>query len=118
MVPTCPSSRARASLLAPPLPDGYTVGERVYYTGESTALKCGSWIEFGSLGRVLGATTCECHEDECHKGVDVLFSSGGGRVQVCCSVSIVRHVHSGAAGGWRALLTSKKGLWYYGTDTL
>jgi len=39
---------------SPVLPDGYTVGEKVYYTGESLICENGDRIEHGARGEVVG----------------------------------------------------------------
>ena len=69
----------------PPLPGGYKVGEKVFYTGVSQTLAAGYELVHGQQGEVMGPATCESHKG---KGVNVLFLSN--KVAVSCWLISVR----------------------------
>ena len=61
----------------PPLPGGYTVGEQVYFTGESHTFENGDWLEHGKQGEVVGLAKAESHKG---KGVRVRFPGNKGAI--------------------------------------
>ena len=96
--PSCPSSQApnpptmwRVGAQVsreppPPLPGGYTAGERIYYTGTSGTVDGGDRVEHGKQGEVVGPATSESFRG---KGVDVSFP-GNKRVISCWLISVRR----------------------------
>ena len=62
----------------PPLPGGYTVGEKVFYTGMNHAFPNGDKLVHGQQGEVTGPITNETHKG---KGVAVVFPGNKGNVQ-------------------------------------
>ena len=76
----------------PPLLGGYTVGEQVYYTGESHTFACGNQLEHGKQGEVAGPATFESHKG---KGVDVRFPGNKGAIS--CYLHQVRRSRRHAA---------------------
>ena len=60
--------------------NGYTVGDKVYFTGASETFKSGNRLEHGKQGEVVGPATCEKLKG---KGVAVLFA-GNKRMNDCC----------------------------------
>ena len=63
----------------PPLPGGYAVGEKVYYTGANQTFTDGDKLTHGQRGEVTGPATCETHVG---KGLDVMFP--GNKVNISC----------------------------------
>ena len=63
----------------PPLPGGYTVGEKVFFTGSSQTFADGDKLVHGQQGEVMGPATFE--NTKC-QGVKVLFPGNKGNV-VC-----------------------------------
>ena len=61
----------------PPLPGGYVVGDKVYYTGTGQTFKDGDRLEHGKQGEVVGPATCEELKG---KGVAVLFPGNKGAI--------------------------------------
>ena len=55
---------------AAPLPGGYAVGDKVYYTGTGKFFENGDRLKYGKQGEVEGPVTSEELEGE---GVAVLF---------------------------------------------
>ena len=96
--PSCPSSQPTNDLICgawaqqvsrqppPSLPGGYTVGERIYYTGTSGTVDGGDRVEHGKQGEVVGPATSESFRG---KGVDVSFP-GNKRVISCWLISVRR----------------------------
>ena len=76
----------------PPLLGGYTVGEQVYYTGESHIFENGDWLEHGKHGEVVGPATFESHQG---KGVKVRFPGNKGAIS--CYLYQVRRCRRRAA---------------------
>ena len=70
----------------PPLLGGYTVGEQVYYTGESHTFENGDWVEHGKQGEVAGPATS--HRG---KGVIVPLRFPGNKGAVYCYLYQVHH---------------------------
>ena len=54
----------------PPLPGGYVVSDKVYYTGTSETIESGDRVEHGKRGEVVGPATSERLRGKC---VVVLF---------------------------------------------
>jgi len=69
----------------PPLPGGYKVGEKVFYTETSQTLSNGDKVVHGQQGEVVGPATAETHKG---KGVDVRFPRNKGGVG--CYLTTVR----------------------------
>ena len=68
--------RAQVSRAAPPaLPGGYTLGDQVFFTGDSKTLTNGDKLVHGQQGEVVGPATLETHKG---KGVAVLFPGNKG----------------------------------------
>jgi hypothetical protein len=85
--------RAQVSRGAPPpLPDGYTVGEKVFYTGSSQTLSNGDKLVHGQQGEVMGPATLETHKG---KGVNVRFPGNTGNVS--CLLTSVRRLRAASA---------------------
>ena len=61
----------------PPLPGGYVVGDKAYYTGTGQTFKDGDRLEHGKQGEVVGPATGERHRG---KGVKLLFTGNKGWV--------------------------------------
>ena len=61
----------------PPLPGGYVVGDKVYYTGTSVTFASGDRLEHGKQGEVVGPATGESHRG---KGVKLIFLGNKGVV--------------------------------------
>ena len=59
----------------PPLPGGYKVGEKVFFTGVSKTFDDGDKLVHGQQGEVTGHATAESHKG---KGVHVLFPGNEG----------------------------------------
>ena len=78
--------RAQVSRGAPPpLPGGYTVGEKVFFTGSSQTFADGDKVVHGQQGEVTGPATLEGYKG---KGVCVLFPGNKGNVH--CYLTTVR----------------------------
>ena len=71
----------------PPLPGGYKVGEKVFYTGASHTFPSGNKVVHGQQGEVTGPATLESHKG---KGVDVLFPGNKGNIS--CYLTSVRRL--------------------------
>jgi hypothetical protein len=85
--------RAQVSRGAPPpLPDGYTVGEKVFYTGSSQTLSNGDKLVHGQQGEVMGPATGQKSKG---KGVDVRFPGNTGNVS--CLLTSVRRLRAASA---------------------
>jgi hypothetical protein len=85
----------------PPLPGGYTVGEKVFYTGASQALSNGDKVVHGQQGEVVGPATLETHKG---KGVDVRFPGNKGGID--CYLTHVRRLRAASAASPRLHPTS------------
>ena len=77
----------------PPLPGGYTVGEKVFYTGASQTLSDGNKLVHSQQGEVTGPATLETYKG---KGVNVLFPGNKGSV-LCLLTSVRRRPAVSAA---------------------
>ena len=87
----CP--RAQASRAAPPpLPGGYKMGEKVFFTGASQTVSTGDKLVHGQQGEVVGTATLETHKG---KGVDVLFPGNKGWID--CYLTEVRRLRAAPA---------------------
>ena len=69
----------------PPLPGGYKVGEKVFYTAASQTLSNGNTLVHSQQGEVTGPATVEIHKG---KGVNVLFPGNKGNIS--CHFTSVR----------------------------
>ena len=76
----------------PPLPGGYTVGEKVFYTGASQTLSDGNKLVHSQQGEVTGPATLETYKG---KGVNVLFP--GNKGSVLCLLTSVRRLRAASA---------------------
>ena len=61
----------------PPLPGGYKVGEKVFYTGPSQTFLSGNKLVHGQQGEVTGPASTENIKG---KGVDVRFPGNKGSI--------------------------------------
>ena len=73
----------------PPLPGGYTVGEKVFFTGTNQTFPSGDKLVHGQQGEVVGPATLETHKGKC---VAVRFPGNKGRVD--CYLNMVRRLRS------------------------
>ena len=76
----------------PPLPGGYPVGERLFFTGASQTFPSGEKVVHGQQGEVTGPATLETHKG---KGVCVLFPGNKGNVE--CGLPTVRRLRAASA---------------------
>ena len=64
----------------PPLPGGYVVSDKVYYTGTGDTFDDGDRLEHGKQGEVVGPATSE----RCGgRGLAVLFPGNEGALDCC-----------------------------------
>ena len=81
----------------PPLPGGYTVGEKVFYTGASVStLSNGDKLVHGQQGEVTGPATNVSVKG---KGVKVIFP--GNKAWLDCYLTTVRRLHAASAATTR-----------------
>ena len=73
----------------PPLPGGYTVGEKVFFTGTSQTFPSGNKVVHGQQGEVGGPSTLENTKG---KGVRVRFP--GNKQSIGCFLTEVRRLRS------------------------
>ena len=73
----------------PPLPGGYKVGDKVFYTGAGYTFANGDKVVHGQQGEVVGPATSETHKG---KGVAVLFP--GNNTHVNCYLTTVRRLRA------------------------
>ena len=85
----------------PPLPGGYKVGEKVFYTGASQTLSNGNKLVHSQQGEVTGPATLETYKG---KGVNVLFP--GNKGSVLCLLTSVRRRPAVSAATLRLTPTS------------
>ena len=76
----------------PPLPGGYAVGEKVFFTGASQTVSTGDKLVHGQQGEVVGPSTLENTKG---KGVKVLFA--GNKSSVNCRLNTVRRPRAAPA---------------------
>ena len=76
----------------PPLPGGYKVGEKVFYTWANHTLADGDKLVHGQQGEVVGPATLESHKG---KGVCVRFPGNKGNVE--CKLTKVRRLRAAPA---------------------
>ena len=76
----------------PLLPGGYTVGEKVFFTGASQTFPSGNKLVHGQQGEVTGAAKLESHKG---KGVDVLFPGNKGNFSLL--LTSVRRLRAASA---------------------
>ena len=69
-----------------PLPGGYTVGEKVFYTGPSHTFSDEYKLVHGKQGKVMGPAVSESHKGS---GVSVLFPGNKGNIE-CLIVQVRR----------------------------
>ena len=70
-----------------PLPGGYKVEEKVFYTWANETFPSGNKVVHGQQGEVTGPATLESHKG---KGVDVLFPGNKGNIS--CYLTSVRRL--------------------------
>ena len=88
-----PRKRQPAASDPPPaLPGGYTVGEKVFYTGPNETLSTGDKVVHGQQGEVKGPATLEGYIGN---GVSVLFPGNKGLVS--CFLTYVRRLRAASA---------------------
>jgi hypothetical protein len=80
----------------PPLPGGYTLGEKVFYTAASLTLPSGDKLVHGQQGEVAGPATLETH-----KGKSVCLRFPGNKGGVDCFLTTVRRLSAASAGSPR-----------------
>ena len=73
--------------VARPLPGGYRVGEKVFFTGPSETFPSGNKLVHGQQGEVTGPATSENTKG---KGVAVLFPGNKGNVD-CYLIQVRLH---------------------------
>ena len=73
----------------PPLPGGYKLGEKVFFTWTSQTISNGDKLVHGQQGEVTGPTTLEATKG---KAVAVLFLHNKGSVS--CLLAMVRHLRA------------------------
>ena len=76
----------------PPLPGGYKLGEKVFYTGASKTVSTGDKLVHGQQGEVTGPATAEGYIG---KGVRVLFP--GNKESINCYLTSVRRLRAAPA---------------------
>ena len=76
----------------PPLPGGYRVGEKVFFTGASETVSTGDKLVHGQQGEVTEPAAAETHKG---KGVEVLFPGNKGTVG--CWLTTVRRLRAASA---------------------
>eukprot|EP00964_Phaeocystis_antarctica_P124191 scaffold87878_cov54-Phaeocystis_antarctica.AAC.2 len=76
----------------PPLPGGYTVREKVFFTGASKTLPSGNKLVHGQQGEVKGPASNEASKG---KGLDVLFP--GNKASISCFLYQVRRLRAASA---------------------
>ena len=76
----------------PPLPGGYKLGDKVFYTGSSQTLPGGDKLVHGQQGEVVGPATLETHKG---KGVNVRFP--GNTASIGCFLNTVRRFRAASA---------------------
>ena len=76
----------------PPLPGGYKMGEKVFFTGPSQTLSNGDKLVHGGQGEVMGPATGVNSKG---KGVDVLYPGNKGGVN--CLLTQVRRLRAASA---------------------
>ena len=77
----------------PPLPGGYRVGEKVFYTGANETLPSGNKLAHGQQGEVVGPGTGSKRTEG--KGVCVLFPGNKGSIE--CRLTTVRRLSTASA---------------------
>ena len=80
----------------PPLPGGYKVGEKVFFTGASRSFPDGDKLVHGQQGEVVGPATVESIKG---KGVRLLFPGNKGDVD--CFLTDVRRLSAASAASPR-----------------
>ena len=76
----------------PPLPGGYKVGEKVFFTGANQTFADGSKLVHSQQGEVTGPATNEATEG---KGVEMRFPSN--KVNINCFLHSVRRLRAASA---------------------
>ena len=75
-----------------PLPGGYKVGDKVFYTAASETLSNGDKVVHGQQGEVTGPATLGDYKG---KAVDVLFPSN--KLKASCCLTQVRRLRAASA---------------------
>ena len=84
--------RAQVSRDAPPpLPGGYKVGEKVFFTGASETFASGNKLVHGQQGEVMGLATGE----DADKRLSLLYPGNKGGIN--CLLTTVRHLCAASA---------------------
>ena len=76
----------------PPLPGGYNLGDKVFYSGASQTFPSGNKVVHGQQGEVVGPATAESHKG---KGVKVRFPGNKGNIS--CYLTQVRRLRAAPA---------------------
>jgi len=76
----------------PPLPGGYKVGEKVFFTGTSKTFPGGDKLVHGQQGEVTGPANSEAY-----KGIGVCLRFPGNNGDVNCSLTSVRRLRAASA---------------------
>ena len=76
----------------PPLPGGYKVGEKVFYTGLNHTFPSGDKLVHGQQGEVVGPATRENQ-----KGQRVKVRFPGNKGNISCFLTEVRRLHAAPA---------------------
>ena len=77
----------------PPLPGGYTVGDKVFFTGASETISDGYKLVHGQQGEVTGPPNSETLKGKC---VAVRFPGNIG--SIACSLTSIRRLRAAPAG--------------------
>ena len=85
--PACDDCAQVSRDAPPPLPGGYKVGEKVFFTVASQTFADGDTLVHGRQGEVVGPATAETHKG---KGVAVLFPGNNGSID--CYLTMVRRL--------------------------
>jgi hypothetical protein len=87
-----PPAKKRPAKKSDTLPGGYTVGEKVFFTGANQTFDDGDKLVHGQQGEVVGPATSEQAKGE---GVDVLFPGNKGNIK--CFFHEVRRLRAAPA---------------------
>ena len=87
-----PPRRRQPAASDPPLPGGYKVGEKVFFTGTSETVSTGDKVVHGQQGEVTGPATLESHKGT---GVKVIFP--GNENSINCYIFRVRRLRAPSA---------------------
>ena len=90
--PACDDCAQVSRDAPPPLPGGYKVVDKVFFTGTSKTFADGDKLVHGRQGEVVGPATVETHKG---KGVAVLFP--GIKINIACYLGDVRRPRAAPA---------------------